>query len=104
MDGEEELERRRICLICAKPVQAESGRLCREHLPLAVLWSLLATGDMSDWFPNTGGCVNHREMQTMRLPDDLQPRAWWIVVGDINRMARMWLDGWHGDDECGVAA
>ena len=92
------------CVICHAIIWPDDAGLCLEHQRFALLWSLVSVGAMSDWPPNTGGCVSHKEMQTIRLPDEAQPRSWWIVVGDINRMARMWLDGWHGDGERGVAA
>lgn len=87
-----------LCVICGATSWPAYGRFCYSHRRFATEWSAVATGRRSDWYPNSGGFVSHREMQTIRLPDEARPRPWWIVVGDINRMARMWLDGWHGDD------
>ena len=90
MDGDEVVY---TCLICQTSIRPQDGGLCFEHADFALLWSAVATGRRSDWEPNTGGYVSHVTMQTRAEYGSTTP--WYVVVGDINRMARMWLDGWH---------
>jgi len=62
----------------------------------------VAAGRRREWEPNSGGYVSHPCMQLDRAYGSRL--AWHVVIGDINRLARYWLDGWHGDENGGVAA
>ena len=81
------------CVICGSTSWPAYGRFCYAHRRFATEWSAVATGRRSDWEPNTGGYVSQVAMQTR--PEYGSTTPWYVVIGDINRMARMWLDGWH---------
>lgn len=89
------------CIIChIKIANTVDGRFCHTHRRFAELWSAVAAGACSDWDRNLGGLVSHKEMQLE--PACEASHSWLIDVGDINRLAHYWLDGWN--DESGAAA
>ena len=79
------------CIICRDVINSTEGRLCFTRRGFAVLWSAVSTGvdAASDW---PGRLVNSREMQTD--PACRSNTSWLVVMADINRFARYWLDGW----------
>lgn len=91
----------RLCVICKAAIWHTEGGLCLEHRRFAEEWSAVAAGKRSDW--DDGRLLSHKEMQ---LQQPNTGASWLTVLDDINRMARYWLDGWHGGDNesGGIAA
>lgn len=86
------------CLVCGVTLWQTADNLCWQHnrwrlgwrhTPLLRLQRLIGENEKSDFFYRDW---NYRALQTMRLTDAEQPTSWRVIVGDINRYARHWLD------------
>lgn len=100
------------CLVCGVTIWHTEDNLCWQHNQWRVKWRLSVQmlrlqravweNEKSDFFYRDW---NYRVLQTMRLSDAEQPTSWRVVVGDINRYARHWLDddGENGTNEGRVA-
>lgn len=76
------------CAICGSIIWRATTGLCEDHRTFTELKSAVTSGEKSDWYPNTGGLVSHKEM-ALTPPDQVIPRtAWHVLVGDIDRKAR----------------